>query len=131
MNRMQFLAVVGSALAVQPVAAAPTQTPLRVQLLSALQMHVDRTTVSGAYLRLDLASGKVAKLYPAATHPMMLTLDEYYVLCVDFKDAGGKPVNVDFYLARKDRGFAVFHTEFANRAPLESLVKSGVARMMT
>lgn len=102
----------------------------RTQLQSAMQMHIERTTVAGAYPKLDLASGKLRKLFPAAAHPMVLQLGENYVLCVDFRDESGKPVNVDFYLARGEKGFSVFQVEFANRGPLEALMKSGAARMM-
>ena len=102
----------------------------RVQLQAVLQTHIDRTTVSGVYPKVDLRSGKVSALHPAASHPMILSLGDYYVLCADFRDAQGTPVNVDFYVAKRDRGFSIFQVEFANRAPLERLVKSGLAMML-
>lgn len=105
-------------------------TGTRVQLQAALQTHIDRTTVQGVYPKVDLKSGKVSALHPAAGHPMILSLGDYYVLCADFRDATGAPVNVDFYVAKRDRGFSIFQVEFANRAPLEALVKNGIATML-
>jgi hypothetical protein len=129
-----------SALVVLPLCAAAAaqaagspgkvSTDERVQLQSAMQMHIDRTTVAGSYPVLNLATGKVRQLHPAAAHPMMLRLGDYYVLCADFRDDAGKAVNVDFYLARNDRKFTVFQVEVANRAPLDGLVKEGLARML-
>ena len=46
------------------------------------------------------------------------------------RDEAGKAVNIDFYVARAERRFQVFQMEVANRAPLETLVKAGVARML-
>jgi hypothetical protein len=103
---------------------------VRTPLQAAMQQHIDRTLVDGAYPKIDLATGKVIKLYPAVAHTMVLQMGAHYVLCVDFRDAAGKPVTVDFYLASGDKGFRVFQVEFGNRAPLEALVKAGTARML-
>lgn len=117
-----------------PVAAAETSarlsTETRVQLQSAMRMYIDKVTVAGNYPNLDFKSGKVRNLHPAAAHPMILRMGEFYVLCVDFRDDAGASVNVDFYLSKKDKGYAIFQVEVANRAPLEALVKSGTAAML-
>lgn len=105
-------------------------TETRVQLQAAMQLQIDRSTISGSYPVVDLGTGRLRNLHPAAGHPMMLRLGEAFVLCADFRDDAGAPVNVDFYLARKQGRFAVFQVEIANRSPLEALVKSGVARML-
>lgn len=112
-------------------AAAPKlDTESRVQLQTAMRMHIDRVSVKGTYPNLDLKSGAVRMLHPAASHPMILSMGTYYVLCADFRDDAGKPVNVDFYVARKDKGFSIFQVEVANRAPLEALMKTGAAVML-
>ena len=105
-------------------------TETRVQLQAALQLHIDRTTVRGIYPTVDLKSGKVGGLHPAAGHPMILRLGDYYVLCAQFRDDAGKAVSVDFYVANRDRGFTIFRVEFSNRAPLETLLKNGIATML-
>jgi hypothetical protein len=105
-------------------------TQTRVLLQAAMQTHIERTTVAGRYPKVELASGQVKQLYPAAGHPMVLRMGQYYVLCADFRDDAGKAVNVDFYLTEKAKGFSVFQVEIANRAPLEALVKAGAARML-
>lgn len=111
-------------------AADKASTELRVLLQVAMQTHIDRITVAGRYPVVDLKSGAVRSLHPAATHPMVLRMGEYYVLCADFRDDAGQPVNVDFYVAKGDKRFTVFQVEVANRAPLDSLMKAGVVRML-
>jgi len=115
-------------------ASADTSTKLsiesRTQLQAAMQSHIDRISIGGVFPYVDLKTGQVRKLHPAAGHPMMLRLGDHFVLCADFRDEAGKAVNIDFYVARAERRFQVFQMEVANRAPLETLVKAGVARML-
>jgi hypothetical protein len=106
------------------------KTQIGVQLQAAMQQHIDRIASTGAYPSLDLSTGKARLLQPASGHPMVLQMANYYVLCTTFHDEKGAPVNADFYLLKGPRGFAVFQTEFDNRAPLDSLVKNGMARML-
>lgn len=132
MSRRHLLAALG-ALALSwssPAALAANNTDLQVRLQSAMQSHIDRTAVNGIYPSVDLRNGQIRQFHPAAGHPMVLRLGENYVLCTDFRDASGKPVNVDFYLSPKGKGFSVFQVEFANRAPLQALMQAGVARML-
>ncbi|MDE1950019.1 MAG: hypothetical protein KGL43_12405 [Burkholderiales bacterium] len=129
-----------AALAVLPLLLSPLaraaeagdriSTETRVQLQAAMQLQIDRSTVAGSYPVVDLGTGRLRNLHPAAGHPMMLRLGEAFVLCADFRDDAGVPVNVDFYLARRQGRFAVFQVEIANRGPLDALLKSGVARML-
>jgi hypothetical protein len=133
-RRHAFLAVAATLATWQAQASDETPAPLtthtRVQLQAAMQQHIDRIASTGAYPALDLRTGQVRLLQPASGHPMVLQMASYYVLCTTFHDEAGKPVNADFYLLKGPRGFAVFQTEFDNRAPLDGLVKSGVARML-
>lgn len=97
----------------------------RAALQAAMVQHIDRQTIDGFYLNVDLADGRVLRYSPAKSHPMVLRMGENYVLCTDFKDADGKSATVDFYVARKGKSYSVFKTEIANRAPLEKLMASG------
>lgn len=110
-------------------AAAQTSADVRTQLQAAMQQHIERTLIDGAYPKIDLATGQTNMLYPAIAHTMVLRLGAYYVLCVDFRDTSGKPVMADFYLAPGQKGFQVFQVEFGNRSGLEALVKAGTARV--
>jgi hypothetical protein len=47
------------------------------------------------------------------------------VLCTDFRDSEGKPVNIDFYMARRGKSYAVFRTEVNNHAALDRLISAG------
>lgn len=114
-----WLAFCGTA-AANPLGAAD-----KAALQAAMAQHIERQLVDGSFLHLDAAQGTVRVLVPAKTHPRIMQLGEYYVLCTDFRDQQGAPVNVDFYLAPGSRSFVVFQTEVANRAPLQALVRAG------
>ena len=85
--------------------SAGTASALSLQdkatLQAAMQRHVDRQSIEGAYLHLDSKSGEVMKLHPVTAHPMIMKMGDNYVLCFDFRTAAGKDVPVDFYMARK------------------------------
>lgn len=108
-----------------PALAADPNAAVRVKLQSFLQAHVDRLLVDGAFLWLDLPTGEVRKLYPTTAHPMIMTFGSHYVLCSEFRDSAGKPVEMDFYTAVRGNSHVVFRTEIANRAPLMALMDKG------
>ena len=112
--------------------SADTPMPLseRTSLQLTMQNHIQRSLVNGVYLHLDTQGGAVHKLQPSDAHPVILGLDEYYVLCSDFLDEAGKHVNVDFYVAKKTNGYVVFSSQVANRALIMRLVQSGKARRL-
>ena len=94
-------------------------------LQSAMQQHIDSSLVDDVYLHLDSASGEVRALHPVTAHPMIMRMGEYFVLCADFRDGEGRPVNIDFYLAAQDRSYVVFHAAVDNRDLLGRLMKAG------
>ncbi len=77
------------------------------------------------YLYLESQSGEVRALHPVTAHPAILSMGPYYVLCFDFRDDRGKDVNVDFYLARKDTSYVVFHAAVDTRTVLNRLIQDG------
>ena len=98
-------------------------TAEKAALQAAMQRHIDRSLVNGTYLHLDFESGDVQKLHPVKAHPMILQMGEYFVLCSDFRDRAGKRVNIDFYLAHRDRSYVVFRSAVDDRTKLERLMK--------
>ncbi|WP_193187651.1 hypothetical protein [Nisaea sediminum] len=111
--------------------AAPTGTASALTLSekaaiqAAMQRHVDSTLVNGSVLYLDPKDGEVHKLHPVTAHPMILSMADHYVLCFDFRDDSGKDVPIDYYMARSDGDYVVFHTAVADRALLQRLMKDG------
>ncbi len=99
----------------------------KAALQAAMQQHIDRNLVEGAYLYLDTASGTVRPLYPQKAHPMILKMGDYYVLCSDFRDENNVDVNIDFYLARGDDDYVVFHALVDDRALLREWIRAGKA----
>lgn len=97
----------------------------KAQLQAGMQTHIESRLIGGAYLHVEKKTGDVRQLYPAAAHPMILKMGPYFVLCSDFRDAGGKPANVDFYMARRGKGFVVFDTLIDDRTGLQRLMKAG------
>lgn len=108
-------------------ASALQETKVRLQ--SDLQRHIYRSLVNGAYHTLDSKTGDVRALYPLVSHPMILQMGEYYVMCADFRDSEGNNVDVDFYLIKKPKGYQVFRAEIDNHELLEGLMKSGKAKI--
>lgn len=97
----------------------------KASLQAAMQHHIDGQLVNGVFLRLNMKEGRVDPLAVTKAHPMILKMGEHFVLCSDFRGPDGKEVPVDFYMARAGAKFVIFHTEIANRAPLEKLVSEG------
>ena len=111
------------------VAQASSMQETKVRLQSDLQKHIYRSLVDGAYHTLDSKSGEVRELFPLVSHPMILTMGKYYVMCADFRDSEGNDVDVDFYLIKRERGFHVFRAEIDNHELLENLMKAGKVKV--
>jgi hypothetical protein len=109
-----------------PVAA---RVPVDIRELAALQatmqQYVDRKSVDGAYLYFDTNAAQVRELYPVTGHPMVMKMDQHFVLCYDFLDAKGEKVEVDYYIARKTDGFVIFHEAIGARNVLVTMMNSG------
>ena len=93
-----------------------------------MQQHIDSQLVDGAYLRLETDTGEVVPLYPDTAHTIIFEMGEHFVLCYDFRDGEGSAVNVDFYLARADSSFVVFHTSIGDRSTLKKMKEGRVSR---
>lgn len=126
MKKLAFVSILAITLAAPAAAvAASVSEGERAALHAAMLQHIDRQVVDGVYLHADLKGGAVESYAPAKAHPMMFSMGEHFVLCTDFKDRNGKATNVDFYLAKRGKSYAVFQTEIANREPLMQLMKAG------
>jgi len=122
-------AVILAILVAFPLARADAVTLSdKTALQIAMQKHVDRQTIDNFYLYFDAKEAKVRKLRPATAHPMIMQMGEHFVLCFDFFDSAGKKIEVDYYMARKGRGFVVFHSAVGSRNALMALVKQGKVR---
>ena len=124
--RLRIAAVlIAAALATPTIADDRVPTAQKASLQVAMQQHIDRSVVNGKFLHLDTKTGQVEPLHPVTAHPMIMLMGEHCVLCADFRDRNGKPVNIDFYMARRGQSYIVFHTAVAERAILERLMESG------
>ncbi len=102
----------------------------KASIQASMQRHVDGKLVDGALLYLDQKSGEVHRLHPVTAHPVILTMGDHYVLCFDFRNDDGKNVSVDYYMARRNSDYVVFHTAIAERALLKRLMSDGkIARL--
>ena len=122
-----FLIVMTLALIPASIAAEDQAIDIsqRAALQAAMQRHINRNLVAGVYLQMNSTSGEIRSLFPVKAHPLILRLGEYFVLCSDFRDKDGKPVNIDFYLARRDNSYVIFHTAIDDRDLLRRLMKAG------
>jgi len=108
-------------------AAEDLSVSQRAELQATMFRFIDREAIRGSLLHLNIEDGTVESLSPVKAHPMIVRMGDYFVLCTNFRRESGKDVNVDFYLAKRDAGFEVFHTEIDNRKPLEELIERGKA----
>jgi hypothetical protein len=99
----------------------------KIQLQASMQTHIEARLISGAYLHVQKKTGEVKKLYPVTAHPMILKMGPYFVLCSDFRDVDGKQANIDFYMARRGKGFVVFDALIDERTGLQRLMRAGKA----
>ena len=97
----------------------------KVRLQAAMQRHIDSLTIDGAVLHLDMASGEVIELFPTQAHPLIMTMGDHFVLCAELKDAAGRSLPIDLYVAAADGRFVTFRTEIGNRSPLQEMMKRG------
>jgi len=116
------------ALSYMPGVAQSANIAEKAAMQAAMQQYIDRSLVKGAYLHINMGNGKVRRLYPQKAHPMIFRMGDYFVLCSDFRDAGDKSVNIDFYLAREDNLFVVFQTAVADRTMLQQQISKGKAK---
>lgn len=100
----------------------------KARLQAAMQAHIERQLIDGAFLHLDVKTGEVKRLYPTKAHPMVIQMGDYFILCADLRDPGGEAMPLDLYMAASGRSFTVFHTEINNRAPLNHLMRKGLAK---
>ncbi len=125
MNRFVLSFGIAACISAPAMAGDVLSASEKAGLQAAMVQHIDRTLVKGAYLHVDFKDGVVKQLAPAKAHPMIMSMGDNFVLCTEFRAPGGADVNMDFYVARRDKGFVVFHTEVDNRKPLEALINSG------
>ena len=102
----------------------------KAALQAAMQRHIDRSLVDGAFLYLDTQRGEIKKLYPKKAHPMILKMGEYFVLCSDFQDVGNASVNIDFYLANENGRYVVFDVSVDEREALRRWMSEGKAKRL-
>ena len=100
----------------------------KARLQAAMQQHIQRHVVNGAILHFDSETGEVGLLYPTKAHPTVIAMGDHFILCTDLRDKEGREVPLDLYMARKGRSYVVFHSEIGNRAPLQRLLRKGMAR---
>lgn len=108
-----------------PSAARGLSLTEKANLQATMQRYIDQQTVDGVFLYLEARSGKVRALHPVSAHTRILGVGQYYVLCFDFRDDNGQDVNVDFYLARKNASYVVFHIAVDDRKLLTRMIQAG------
>lgn len=126
-NYLTFLVVLTLSASVAAIAQAEEKISIgeKTKLQAALQQHIERNLVEGSYLQLDTGTGKVHVLAPYKPHPVILRMGDYFVLCSDFRNDKGQTINVDFYMARRGKSYAVFHSAADGDALLKRLMKEG------
>ncbi|SME99374.1 hypothetical protein SAMN06265365_11494 [Tistlia consotensis] len=115
-------------LALLPPASALTLGE-KAALQAAMQQQVERQTIEGVYLAYDAEAQQVRGLSPVTAHPKILEMGDSFILCFDFLDATGEPVQIDYWLARKGDGFVVFHEAVSQRQQVQALMRAGKVKL--
>ena len=109
-------------------AQADSAMVTKAELQAAMHRYIEAKSDEGTFLYVDSLTGSLNRLRPLAAHPKILMTDAYYILCSDFRAAGGERVNVDFFVAKTKRGFLVFEHTVEEREQVKRWMKAGVAR---
>ena len=126
MQRIRGLAlclVLISLLGTLPTAAWGLSLSEKANVQATMQRYIDRQMVEGVFLHLEDESAEVRALQPVTAHPTILRVGRYYVACFDFRDDQGKDVNVDFYLARNEASYVIFHVAVDDRKLLQRMMQ--------
>ena len=111
-------------------ATAKVSTSEKILMQAAMQKEINSKLIDGKFLYFDKNKSEVITLFPAKPHPKILKMSDYYIVCADFRNTEGKPVIVDFFIARKDKEFVIFDILVDERAPIMSLMKAGKVRVV-
>ena len=127
-QRLVAGATVAAALALSSGVALGASVDQKAALQAAAQQHINRSLIDDAYLELNRETGEIRKLFPIKAHPMIVQMDDLFVLCTDFKDEAGNSVNVDIFVAQDGDSYVVFETVIDDRAMLMRRMKDGSAK---
>jgi len=101
---------------------------IKTELQATMQGYIDDHLNEGSFLYMDPESGALHRIKPLGAHPMILHTDSYFILCTDFRSDSGEKLNVDFFVARTNSGYLIFHHAVEQRGVVKKLVKSGIAK---
>ena len=117
--------LIAAFLLVPHAAFAEDASGIKIELQASMQRHIDRGLIDGQMLSVNFEDGSIKGYFPTKVHSDVLKGDGYFVMCSEVVDAEGQSIDVDYYLARGERGFKVFKTAINNRAPLIALINAG------
>jgi hypothetical protein len=89
----------------------------QVVLQTALREYIHSKSGGGRYTHFDEASGNVQTLTLKRIHPIILRLQDRFMLCADFTNAAGDSVVIDYIFAPHRTGYRV-EKEIAGRRSL-------------
>jgi hypothetical protein len=103
-------------------AAEEISPDVQVKLQNAMQTHLESISVGGAYTFLSDAT-ELQTLYPANTHPMVLTFGDDYFVCSDMVDANGQSTTADFLVRKIGDSYHVVQMLVGERPLVEAAMK--------
>ena len=82
--------------------------PLRSNIHSAMNEHVEQNTLDDSYIIYDSSDKKLYELTFKEVHSGIVKKEDFYVSCADFTDASGNLYDVDFLVGESNGGFRVY-----------------------
>ncbi|GAB6040869.1 hypothetical protein [Endothiovibrio diazotrophicus] len=96
---------------------------VQVNLQNAMHHYLDRVSLDGAYRYVDPKSAERVTLYPANTHPMVLSYNDDYFVCSDLVSENGDSHTADFLVRRFGDDYRVVQMLVDQRAAVEKAMK--------
>ncbi|MBX2869758.1 MAG: hypothetical protein KTR18_13855 [Acidiferrobacterales bacterium] len=110
-------------LIVLPASAAKPSAALQVELQNAMLSYTDSILVDGGYSYLDTKTDSLTTVYPANTHPFVVTLGENYFVCSEFITEAGDTITADYLVRQIGEKYSVVQMILDDRDSLKKAMK--------
>ncbi len=106
-----------------PAFAGKPSAALQVELQNAMLSYNDSILVDGSYSYLDTKTDSLKTIYPANTHPFIVSLGENYFVCSEFITDDGETITADYFIRQKGEIYSVVQMILDDRDSLKKAMK--------
>jgi len=81
---------------------------LRLDIQSAMKIHITENQIKGSYVYFDTKTGKLLKLQLEELHSGIVSKGDFYVSCADFRSSQGDLYDIDFLVSGEREHLRVY-----------------------